>query len=139
MVYQAQVRVTSDLGKLNDLQAWFRLICNRYGGSWTKLEEQVYRLNLALVEGFTNAVRHAHAGRPCETAIDVEVALDHRQVEIRIWDTGAPFNPETVEEPKPGTLRIGGYGWFLLRRLMDQVTYNRSGDRNCLLMVKSLV
>jgi serine/threonine-protein kinase RsbW len=139
MGYQAQVRVASDLGKLNDLQAWFQLICNRHGGSWTKLEEHVYRLNLALVEGFTNAVRHAHAGRSGETAIDVQVALDHRQVEIRIWDRGAPFNPETVEEPKPGTLRVGGYGWFLLRRLMDKVTYKRSGDRNCLLMVKSLV
>jgi serine/threonine-protein kinase RsbW len=138
MLHKLSYTVPSDLTSLNDLQSWFKLICDRYGGKWLGLEETVYRLNLALAEGFTNAVRHAHAGLPMETAIEVQVDLDAESVEIQIWDAGQPFNPDTIEEPKPGTLRAGGYGWFLLRRLVDKVSYDRTGNRNCLRMIKSL-
>ena len=56
---------------------------------------------------------------------------------IRIWDYGDPFNPELLPEPQPGELLESGYGWFLLRRLADKVTYYRSKDgRNCLSIVK---
>jgi serine/threonine-protein kinase RsbW len=138
MLHRLRYTVKSDLASLNDLQVWFKLICDRYGGKWLGLEETVYRLNLALAEGFTNAVRHAHADLPRETAIEVQVAMDAQKVEIQIWDAGQPFNPDTLEEPKPGTLRAGGYGWFLLRRLVDQVSYDRTDNRNCLRLVKSL-
>jgi serine/threonine-protein kinase RsbW len=134
---QLRYTVKSDLASLTDLQAWFKVICAHSGGKLS-LEETVYRLNLALAEGFTNAVRHAHADLPEETAIEVEVAMDTQQVEIQIWDAGQPFNPDVLEEPQPGTLRSGGYGWYLLRRLVDQVSYDRAGNRNCLRMVKSL-
>ncbi|MFM6279319.1 MAG: ATP-binding protein, partial [Dolichospermum sp.] len=54
-----------------------------------------------------------------------------------IWDYGKPFNPDVISEPVPGTLQVGGYGWFLLRRLADKVVYERDQDtRNCLLIVK---
>jgi serine/threonine-protein kinase RsbW len=56
---------------------------------------------------------------------------------MRIWDYGKPFNPDVITEPEPGTLQVGGYGWFLLRRLADKVVYERDSDtRNCLLIVK---
>jgi serine/threonine-protein kinase RsbW len=137
MLYKAGYIVSSDLTALNELQAWFRRLCHSSEAQWSELEDTVYRINLALAEGFTNAVRHAHAGLPIETSIEVQVSLADNQVEIQIWDAGRPFNPDTLEEPLPGTLRLGGYGWFLLRRLMDKVSYDRAGDRNCLHMVKS--
>ncbi|NJN48946.1 MAG: ATP-binding protein [Alkalinema sp. RL_2_19] len=127
----------SDLHSLTDLQSWFRQLCDRTDAKWAIVEGQVYRLNLALAEGFTNAVRHAHADLPAETAIEVRVALSYRDVEIQIWDAGRPFDPNSIEEPQPGTLCKGGYGWFLLRRLVDQVSYDRRGNRNCLRMRKS--
>jgi serine/threonine-protein kinase RsbW len=58
------------------------------------------------------------------------------RLEMRIWDYGKPFNPDAIAEPSPGTLQVGGYGWFLLRRLADRVVYERNADRNCLLIVK---
>ncbi|MBE9032969.1 ATP-binding protein [filamentous cyanobacterium LEGE 11480] len=137
MLTKAGYTVKSDLHSLNDLQAWFRQLCRRNQSQWTAIEGQVYRLNLALAEGFTNAVRHAHAGLPADTRIEVKVALGPAHVEIQIWDAGHPFDPNSIEEPQPGTLRKGGYGWFLLRRLVDRVSYDRQGNRNCLRMQKS--
>lgn len=137
MVKQEQLVVKSDLGVLTQVQRWFEEFCCHHMPKLCWPENQLYRLNLALAEGFTNAVRHAHQELPPETEIKIELSLSDEKMEIRIWDQGRPFNPERLEEPKPGTLREGGYGWFLLRRLADQVLYERSQDnRNCLRIIK---
>lgn len=137
MFYQDRLTVNSDLTVLNQVQTWFEQFCLQHISGLTWSENQLYRLNLALAEGFTNAVRHAHHELPPDTTIDIELTLCRDRIEIRIWDRGKPFDPNILEEPEPGTLREGGYGWFLLRRLADTVTYQRfSDERNCLLIVK---
>ncbi|MBV8882376.1 MAG: anti-sigma regulatory factor [Chroococcidiopsidaceae cyanobacterium CP_BM_RX_35] len=137
MLQQDHLRVKSDLTVLNQVQQWFKRFCSRYSIQFSWSENQLYRLNLALAEGFTNAVRHAHHALPPETTIDIDLTLWTDRLEIRIWDQGKPFNPDALEEPAPGTLQEGGYGWFLLRRLADHVVYERGADgRNCLVIVK---
>ncbi len=136
MLEQDHLTVQSELTALNYVQQWFEQFCLQHTSenSWT--ESQLYRLKLALAEGFTNAVRHAHHALPPETTIDIDIALWVDRFEIRIWDQGKPFNPDALQEPKPGTLQEGGYGWFLLRRLADRVVYERTADgRNSLLNV----
>ncbi|MEC4815261.1 MAG: anti-sigma regulatory factor [Scytonema sp. PMC 1069.18] len=137
IVQQDHLAVKSELKLLNQVQQWFEAFClqNLPQLGWS--ESQLYRLNLALAEGFTNAVRHAHRALPPETTIEIDVSLWNDRLEIRIWDQGKPFNPDAIAEPEPGTLQVGGYGWFLLRRLADCVVYERGADgRNCLLIVK---
>jgi serine/threonine-protein kinase RsbW len=138
MMEQDHLKVQSDIKLLNHVQQWFEKFCLQHLSHFSWTEAQLYRLNLALAEGFTNAVRHAHQALPRETTIDIDLALWSDRLEIRIWDRGQPFDPDAIEEPKPGTLQEGGYGWFLLRRLVDRVVYERAADgRNCLLIVKS--
>jgi len=141
MLQQAHLRVNSDLEVLNPVLKWFEQFWVKYLTKRVWPENQLYRLQLALAEGFTNAVRHAHQELPPETPIDLEIVLWDDRLEIRIWDRGKPFDPDTLEEPKPGELREkGGYGWFLLRRLGDRVVYERYRDsRNCLLIVKQIL
>ncbi|MBD2343031.1 ATP-binding protein [Anabaena subtropica] len=129
--------INSELKLLNQVQQWFEEFSLKYLSQLGWTESQLYRLNLALAEGFTNAVRHAHRSLPPETTIEIEVNLWINKIEIRIWDHGKPFDPDAIAEPQPGTLQVGGYGWFLLRRLADRVVYERSEDgRNCLVIVK---
>ncbi|GAB4473844.1 MAG: ATP-binding protein [Elainellaceae cyanobacterium] len=128
--------VPSKLTALNPIQNWFSKFCVQNEGRYPWLVKQRDRLNLALAEGFTNAVRHAHRGLPPETPIEIGLTLREDWIEIRIWDCGRPFNPEVLKEPQPGTLQAGGYGWFLLRRLTDRVSYDHYIDgRNCLQLV----
>ncbi|MGJ3247159.1 MAG: ATP-binding protein [Elainellaceae cyanobacterium] len=137
MFQRDHLTVKSELTVLNYIQEWFRQFCLERGSRLTWLKNQLYPLNLALAEGFTNAVRHAHHELPKDTQIDIDLALWDDRIEIRIWDHGKPFDPNAIEEPEPGTRRLGGYGWFLLRRLADRVSYERSHDgRNCLVIVK---
>ncbi len=149
MSEKAQLTVDSRLEELAVVQQWFRSTIVRFSVEAPWIDDQFDKLNLALAEGFTNAVRHAHADLPGTTPIDIELILHSDKIEIFIFDQGQPFDPSSISEPKPGALREGGYGWFLLRRLADQVTYapmskqttpqSLSPDsrwRNCLRIVK---
>jgi len=126
MLERAHLSVNSRLDELVAVQQWFRVLIAKRAKETPWINDQFDRLNLALAEGFTNAVRHAHAGLPAATPIDIELVLEAEKIEICIFDQGAPFDPDSLTEPQPGTLREGGYGWFLLRRLADQVTYRRT-------------
>lgn len=135
MLKSERLKVKSDLTVQAQVQKWFELFCVSYIAPDYNLNRQFYQLNLAIAEGFSNAVRHAHQDLPSETPIEIELALQGGQIEIRIWDQGKPFDPDLLEEPLPGTLCEGGYGWFLLRRLAESVVYKRCPDgRNCLVI-----
>jgi len=133
MLKREHLIVDSHLEALFGIQQWFN---DWYSGlepelAWVKNYRD--RLNIAVAEGFTNAVRHAHAMLPDDTPIKIEVVLEGDRIAIYIWDQGSPFNPDTLTEPEPGALLSdGGYGWFLLRRVADRVSYQRRGTRNCL-------
>lgn len=122
--------VSSRLDSLTTVQQWFENLLNCFSDSVSApsmwVDEVFDQLNLALAEGFTNAVRHAHANLPSNTPIVLECWVQLHRLEIRIFDQGEPFDPDSLVEPQPGTLREGGYGWFLLRRLVDEVTYERA-------------
>ncbi|MEM8503288.1 MAG: anti-sigma regulatory factor [Cyanobacteria bacterium P01_D01_bin.1] len=124
MSEKAHLTVDSQLEELAVVQQWFRSLVARLSTEAPWISDQFDKLNLALAEGFTNAVRHAHADLPGTTPIEIELVLQTDRVEIFIYDQGQPFDPDSISEPKPGSLREGGYGWFLLRRLADQVTYS---------------
>jgi serine/threonine-protein kinase RsbW len=136
-IRQEHLQVGSQLDFVDEVQGWFSDICRSLEGETSWIKPYADRLALALTEGFTNAVRHAHANLPADTAITIDLNLYRDRIEIRIFDQGDPFNPELLPEPQPGELLGSGYGWFLLRRLVDQVTYQRLQDgRNCLSIVK---
>ena len=55
-------------------------------------EPVLHQCKLAVVEGFTNAVRHAHKNLPIETPIELEITVFNERLEIKIWDLGKPFD-----------------------------------------------
>lgn len=134
-----RLKVKSDLTVQTAVQKWFAQFYSTHISGYNSSDHLFHRLNLALAEGFSNAVRHAHQELPSETPIEIELAVGDKRLEIRIWDQGKPFDPDSVKEPLPGTLCEGGYGWFLLRRLADRVVYERCADgRNCLLISSAI-
>lgn len=138
MFKRTHLTVRSEISVLEKVQDWFRQFClpNLSQDFW--LKQQLDPLHLVLTEGVSNAVRHAHQELPADTEIDIDLALWEDRMEIRVWDHGEPFDPSSIEEPELGVPRLGGYGWFLMRRLSDQVSYERWQDgRNCLVIVKN--
>ena len=51
---------------------------------------------IALVEGFTNAVRQAHKSLPVSTPIDLEIEVRNNYLKLKIWDCGQPSLIEEI-------------------------------------------
>jgi serine/threonine-protein kinase RsbW len=101
---------------------------------------QSHAFELALEEVFMNVVMH---GSPAGTVPRVEVSLglsDGGGVTMTVEDDGPEFDPLSLPAPDVTSgvheRRIGGYGVFLLRQMMDAVSYQRVGGRNRLSMGK---
>jgi serine/threonine-protein kinase RsbW len=121
---------------LEEVLSWFEQL------NQPSIPKKVWlQCQLALAEGFTNAVRHAHKGLPTDVSIDLEVTLLPQHLEMRIWDQGPPFDLEKwlqTHEPKMDAGAGGGRGLAILNQIADQLSYTRTDDnRNCLLLVKN--
>ena len=61
---------------------------------------------------------------------------------ITIVDYGIPFDPLEADTPDTSLplaeRTIGGLGIHLVQNMVDEFTYERDGDRNIVVLVKSL-
>lgn len=100
----------------------------------------VHAFVLAAGEAVSNIVRHAHRHRadaPME--IQLQVAVDC--VVLTFRDEGQPFDLARVPDLRPGELRLGGRGVYLMRTLMDELSCEPRGAGqvgNTLRMLKRL-
>ncbi len=130
------LQVKTDLNALAEILSWFAQLYE------PQIPRPIWlRCELALAEGFTNAVRHAHKDKPQEVPIDVEASISDDSIEMRIWDRGSAFDLKQhlgkiadAEDNQTG----GGRGLQLIQKTTDDFSYTRTADnRNCLFMIKS--
>ena len=139
-IQQSYLQVKTDLDEIESVLTWFdQFKCESLSN------EFILRAKIALIEGFTNAVRHAHQQQPKETPIDIYAFLYQHWLEIHIWDSGEPFDLEsllnTVEQQYPNPVEHEEHwGGTIFRKLSQDygwiIQYNcpamPQGDRNCL-------
>ena len=129
--------VNSDLNNLAQVLDWFQQ------HHPTRVPEQEWlECQIALAEGFTNAVSHAHQSLPPHTPIQLELGIELDHVEIRIWDQGPIFDLRQYLQHHPTfpSQDMGsGRGLLLINRIADNVQYRRiDNSQNCLSIVKYL-
>ena len=104
-------------------------------------------VEVSLDEVMANVVEHALDGRGSAATVDVELRLDlgvePPLCEMMVVDDGPEFDPLSAAEPDPSLgveeRPIGGLGLALVRRLMDEVQYERRDGRNRLRLRRRLV
>lgn len=88
-------------------------------------ESEVADIRLAAGEALSNAVEHG--GRASAGSFSVACTFDGRELAIEIRDAGAGFpTPCELASVEPDH-RGRGFGIFLMRRLMDNVSFSRNG------------
>ena len=102
---------------------------------------QALNFELALEEIFMNIVMHGT--QPGRTAtVAVSLALGANGLTMTVEDDGPQFDPLRLPPPDVAASLVerpvGGLGVFLVRRVMDTVSYQRAGAHNRLTMTKSL-
>lgn len=103
-----------------------------------------FNLNLVLEEAVSNVVLYAYPdGKEHHITLDAAWNDQERQLSLVLKDHGLPFNP-LEEAPEVDTTldanerSIGGLGIFLIRQMMDEVTYERIDGYNILTMRKNI-
>ncbi len=93
-------------------------------------------VEIALAEAINNVVEHAYAGQQ-PGIVRVLCSLRPSGLDIRICDTGQPLPEERLPPGLAADVTVaradlpeGGFGWFLIRELTDDIRYDRCGDSN---------
>jgi serine/threonine-protein kinase RsbW len=135
---RTELRVPSDLRFLSVVENWLLESLRIELGDQIDWTRQSSRLRLALVEAYSNVVRHAHRNQP-DLPVILCLELRGRDLEIQIWDHGQGFDLSTYLAPSPEMMQEHGYGWLILNRLMDRVEYQlQVNGRNCLKLQANL-
>ena len=101
----------------------------------------IFEINLALDELFTNIISYGFDDDG-EHHIKVTITPDNEELCMCIEDDGIPFNPIEFETPDVSCsveeCKIGGLGIHIMKKLMDDMCYQRCGEKNILTLKKKL-
>ena len=92
-------------------------------------------------EAIVNIINYAYPeGKMGDIRLKASFDSEPSRILFELTDSGIPFDPTSVKEADV-TLGIeerpvGGLGIFMMRKLMDEVTYKRQEEKNILLMIK---
>ena len=104
--------------------------CMAFGVSATAAK---FRLRVALCEALSNAIVYGNDMDPAKQ-VQVTVHVRDAQVEVSVEDEGQGFDPEDVPDPTHDTNLENprGRGLFLIRQLVDDLTFNDRGNSICM-------
>ncbi len=98
-------------------------------------------LNLVLEEMVSNVIFYAY---PEDKTADIELVAESNGKELTfvLSDQGKEFDPTAKEDADPDVnpmdREIGGMGIFIVKNIMNQVTYQRLEGKNLLTMKKNI-
>jgi len=111
-------------------------------GEWGIPMNAALNLNLVLEELITNIIFYGYDDTN-EHEINIHFSYDDKIVQIQIEDDGKEFNPLSYAEPDTDLSlddrKIGGLGIHFVRKIMDDITYIRSDNKNILTLKKNIV
>ena len=100
------------------------------------------QIEIAVEEMYVNIVHYAYNPEIGKATIRCEVTEDPMQVIIQFMDSGVPFDPLAKEDAditlSAEERQIGGLGIFMVKKSMDEVSYEYKEGKNVLTIRKVL-
>ena len=103
--------------------------------------ELLLNLNLVMEEMVSNVIFYAY---PEGKTADIELVAESngKELTFMLSDQGKEFDPTAKEDADPDVnpmdREIGGMGIFIVKNIMNQVTYQRLDGKNLLTMKKDI-
>ena len=98
---------------------------------------------VSLEELYVNVVNYAYDGAvgECSLYMSILPCDNERKMVLTIKDRGKPFNPLLRQDPditlSADERQIGGLGIYMVKKSMDQVTYEYDSGYNALTICKA--
>lgn len=100
------------------------------------------QIEIAIEEIFVNIVSYAQLASDEGVEVRCEVLDDPVRIVIQFLDEGIPFDPLAKEDPDRSAealmQREGGLGIFMVKQMMDDVSYTYEGGKNTLTILKHI-
>jgi serine/threonine-protein kinase RsbW len=100
-------------------------------------ETLAYHINLVLTEAMANAIKYASA-EDSEKLVHILINISEDDLMIKVFDKGQGFDINSIPNPDFEKLEDRGRGIYLIRTLMDSVSYKKVKNGNVLEMTKKL-
>ena len=127
---ESKLEITSDLKELKRVRAFTRKFCAGVK-NYPLDAKRISMIELAVTEVTVNIIKHAYQSRTGET-IQINAKVLDDEIEIRFYDQGEQFEPESVPQPVFDGSREDGFGLHIIAHTVDKVLYSRDEQgRNC--------
>jgi serine/threonine-protein kinase RsbW len=113
-------------------------------GNWLEGEnvdsERIADITLVLAESLNNVIEHAYSYQE-SGLIEIKARIRGVTMSLQIVDGGLPFvgPPDEVSVSSPNEtldeLPEGGFGWFLIQKLTEDIHFSHSRGKNRLTLV----
>ena len=99
------------------------------------------QIAVAAEEVFVNIAQYAYAPGTGTATVQMELSEEPAAVTLRFIDGGMPFDPLSKSDPDVTLAaedrQIGGLGIYMTKKVMDDVSYERRGEKNILTLKKA--
>lgn len=134
---EKEIRISNDLNEIGVLATFIEEL----GEELSLSAETTMNINLALEEAIANIIMYAYPPEE-QHSILLRVTATEKQLIFLLTDRGASFDPTQVDEVDitlPIEERpVGGLGIFLIRSIMNEISYQRIDNENQLIMKKDI-
>ncbi len=132
-----EIVIKNEVEELDKLAAFVEEVASELG-----LEPELeMNLNLALEEVVSNVILYAYPKKE-EGSVMIAANGDGKSLVFTITDKGKEFDPTKVEEAditlSAEDRQIGGLGIYIVKNIMNEVTYQRLDGHNVLTLKKTI-
>ncbi len=136
-VEMKQLKVTANISELDQVLSFADTILE---GMECPMKVQM-QIDIAIEEIFVNIAHYAYPDGEGEAVIEVETDENANSVKITFIDQGTPYDPLQNNDPditlSADDRPIGGLGIFMVKKSMDEVSYEYKDGKNQLTIRKN--
>lgn len=134
---EKSIILTNDISEISKLNEFVEEV----GTEFSLTPDVVFNVNLVLEEAVVNVINYAYPKEQHES-IYLTAKLHEGSIVFVLTDSGLEFDPTEVPEAditlSAEDRPIGGLGIFLIRQIMNEVSYERIDGKNVLRLSKKL-
>jgi serine/threonine-protein kinase RsbW len=129
-----EISINADIAEIPNVSSRLDTAMNLHGFSY----DDILDTQLAVEEAITNVIVHGYNEPGGKIVVSCQISQN--RVEIQITDTAPRFDPLSLPEPDLDAdvedRSIGGLGVFLIRQVMDEISYRYENGKNILVLIK---
>ncbi len=119
-------KFNSHISQLNAVRKFVENFCTQVSEKTKSIQ---HLLQVAVDEIFCNIVNHSYHEETGREII-IQANFDEKGLIFEILDQGDPFDPSEIDHPSLAGDKEGGFGFYLVKEIADEIVYQRKKTPN---------